>query len=121
MENTNSIEQAIPRFEIGQRVVIIGKTMQPFTDSLEGYLDSPTITLAASHLIEHGYVSIIDIIFKDDTQSYNYLLDINVGEDYFYICGDALNPELNGDFFLERDLIDYEEYIQDIRENEDEN
>ena len=121
MENTNSIEQAIPRFEIGQRVVIIGKTMQPFTDSLEGYLDSPTITLAASHLIEHGYVSIIDIIFKDDTQSYNYLLDLNVGEDYFYICGDALNPELNGDFFLERDLIDYEEYIQDIRENEDEN
>ena len=50
MENTNSIEQAIPRFEIGQRVVIIGKTMQPFTDSLEGYLDSPTITLTASHL-----------------------------------------------------------------------
>lgn len=36
MENTNSIEQTIPRFEIGQRVVIIGKTMQPFTDSLEG-------------------------------------------------------------------------------------
>ena len=39
--------------------------MQPFTDSLEGYLDSPTITLTASHLIEYGYVSIIDIIFKD--------------------------------------------------------
>ena len=121
MENTNSIEQAIPRFEIGQRVVIIGKTMQPFTDSLEGYLDSPTITLTASHLIEHGYVSIIDIIFKDDTQPYSYLLDLNECEDYFYICGDALNPEIGGDFFLERDLIDYEEYIQDIRENKDEN
>ena len=121
MENMNNIEQAIPRFEIGQRVVIIGKTMQPFTDSLEGYLSSPTITLTASHLIEHGYVSIIDIVFKDDTQPYSYLLDLNTGEDYFYICGDALNPELNGDFFLERDLIDYEEYIQDIRENKDEN
>ena len=121
MENTNSIEQAIPRFEIGQRVVVIGKTMQPFTDSLEGYLDSPIKTLTASHLIEHGYVSIIDIIFKDDTQPYSYLLDLNAGEDYFYICGDVLNPEINGDFFLERDLIDYEEYIQDIRENKDKN
>ncbi len=121
MENTNSIEQAIPRFEIGQRVVIIGKTMQPFTDSLEGYLDSPTITLTAGHLIEHGYVSIIDIIFKDDTQPYNYLLELNTGEDYFYVCGDALNPESSGDFFLERDLIDYEEYIEDIRENKDGN
>ena len=48
--------------------------------------------------------------------SYGY-----VGEDYFYICGDALNPEIGGDFFLERDLIDYEEYIEDIRENKDEN
>ena len=122
MENTNSIEQAIPRFEIGQRVVVIGKTMQPFTDSLEGYLDSPIKTLTASHLIEHRYASIIDIIFKDDTQPYNYLLDLNTGEDYFYVCGDALNPEIGGgDFFLERDLIDYEEYIEDIRENKDEN
>ena len=117
MENTNSIEQAIPRFEIGQRVVIIGKTMQPFTDSLEGYLESLIKTLTASHLIEHGYVSIIDIIL----QPYSYLLDLNEGEEYFYICGDALNPEIGGDFFLERDLIDYEEYIEDIRENKDEN
>ena len=121
MENTNNIEQTTPRFEIGQRVVIIGKTMQPFTNSLKGYLNSPTITLTASHLIEHGYVSIIDIIFKDDTQPYSYLLDLNTSEDYFYICGDALNPEIGGDFFLERDLIDYEEYIEDIRENKDEN
>ena len=121
MESTNSIEQAIPRFEIGQRVVIIGKTMQPFTDSLEGYLESLIKTLTASHLIEHGYVSIIDIIFKDDTQSYSYLLDLNEGEEYFYICGDALNLEIGGDFFLERDLIDYEEYIEDIRENKDKN
>ena len=110
MENN----QLIPKFKIGQKVVPISKTMQPFRDSIDNYLSKQNPSDASKHLKEHGYLSIIYIIFKDDSKSHNFLLDINKGEEYFYLCGDAMNIELNGDYFLEKDLVAYQEYEESL-------
>ena len=112
MENIETYEVKAPAFQIGQRLRILSKTAQPFEEEIDDYLSRQELSSCAKHFIENGYVSVMDIISKGDL--HDNILEINADQDYIYVCGDVLNED-TGDFFLERDLMDYDEYLEGLK------